>query len=278
MQLSRSVAISLACVIFTAAGLGQASPPAGDVEIQVKQIFKLDGTADLFEIQLEAREASLGSEASKTPAWEIEWARQWTRLMFQQPEYEADYTRAFIEAFEAGHAQATLRWLESPITARLNRLKAELGEPGGLEKLNEFLRSPERQFMEPEREAMLIQYSEASRCPEHNISLIVDTRLARESAANQRLPEAERKTSDELRTIAADLPPRYREGVSRGCWIPLIFAFRDVSDDDLDSYLTFIQSDAGQWYTEAHHRATRSAWVSGGRRVAAAGLLSGQNR
>lgn len=49
------------------------------------------------------------------------------------------------------------------------------------------------------------------------------------------------------------------EDIRRVCLVSMLLAYRDLANDELEQYVQFVESDAGQWYMSVMNRALLAA-------------------
>jgi hypothetical protein len=176
-----------------------------------------------------------------------------------------------VENLEEKHVRSTLEWLQSPQTRRIHELTRVLRTPEGLAGLNPFLNSKEGRQQLETREGILRHYSDVSNCAETSLRRLVGTALMTEAVRNRFRSSGEKLSNDDFHKMESTLREQYREGIANGCWMPLLYAYRSVTDEELQAHLAFYETDAGKWYTAAHYAAGSYAWASGALRVGTAG-------
>ena len=171
----RIVAAVIFLILVCGARIGaQLSSPKLRSEEIVEEIFELDGTREEQEHEAEAREYSLKQSASRRPLTEVAAQLEFNRIMFGGPEFAMAYKHAFLESLDQAKALEVLNWLRSPTIAKLYAMARELNLPGGLERQNEFMRSPEGRRRYKESQAILQHYAEMTRCGESSHTVHVD--------------------------------------------------------------------------------------------------------
>lgn len=255
-----------------------AAPRHTRLRTVAEQIFKLDGTREAFDNAIAFHEAAF-EQARADPnlrdrlsSADVQAAAKWIHLMFG-PDFADGYMHGFLEAFDETHARTVLQWLESSQVRKFSELERVLTQPGMHEDLNRFLNSSRGWPAQSERRKELLKrFAEMSRCPEDNLDQAVNTPLLIESVRNQRRPPEEKRSKADFQRIEKEMRDSMREGIANGCWWPLLYVYRDVSDDDLERYLAFYETDAGKWYRKAHRSGSHQAYFAGAMRVAQAGF------
>ncbi|HEY2933602.1 MAG TPA: hypothetical protein VGK99_17840 [Acidobacteriota bacterium] len=276
-RIRRKVALPSAVILlstaFAAPLLSQHNKTSrsSGIRLLVQQIFELDGTNEALQNVVAVYRADLQRNPSKVSPAEIAAARQWVQLMFDTPEFPEAYYHGFMENLDERYARSTLEWLRSVETRRIHELTRVLRTPEGLAGLNPFLNSPEGRRQSETRKAVLRHYSDVTNCAETSLRTVVGTALMIEAVRNRFRAPNEKLAENDFRKIETSLRQQHSEGIANGCWMPLLYAYRAVRDEELRRHLAFYETNAGKWYTKAHQAAKSHAWASGAMRVGQAG-------
>jgi hypothetical protein len=65
------------------------------------------------------------------------------------------------------------------------------------------------------------------------------------------LPAVARLSSSQLEAEFTQIRTRALEQIRRACMVTMLFAYRELSDGELDQYVQFVESEAGQWHMSA---------------------------
>ena len=181
-----------------------------------------------------------------------------------------DVRAELLYRFEPTHAAAALAWFRSPLGARIVSLEREAAGPAGEAALRSWRKRLEAHPPGQARMELLRHIEAASRATEFAVALALDTTgglyagLHREGgggpddvASFRRALEARREALEE----------RFRPQVMAF----LLFAYRDVSDEELGRLLAFLESDGGRWFTAAYNESLRAALRRGAGRLLRAG-------
>lgn len=254
---------------------GKSASPAKPVSSMVEEIFELDGTASYL---AQIREVYLADVYRQEKRWglseqQVAQALQWIEILFGDGTFAADYRHGFAEDLDEVQAKTVLAWLRSPQVQRFQELEKAANRPDGLDHINEYLNSQEGRQAFVNRGELLKRYADTIQCPQRNLQSIVMEEMSRQVILNRTRPPEQRWGEEDFKERAREIRERQREGIANGCWMPLLYAFREVSDEELRGYHAFFESEAGQWYAKAHHSGSLQAWSSGGARLGDAGFL-----
>ncbi len=180
-----------------------------------------------------------------------------------------DLRSELLYRFEPSHAAAALAWYRSPLGARVAALERAAAGPSGAAALEAWREAVEADPPGPARMELLARIEAASRATEFAVALALDTtaglyeglhRVGGGGADGAESPEAFRRALEARR-------PALEEGFRRQVQGFLLFAYRDLSDEELGRLVAFLESDGGRWFTAAYNESLRAALRRGARRL-----------
>jgi hypothetical protein len=182
---------------------------------------------------------------------------------------------AFLTAFgvqlrladSAGQTPALLQWLRSDLARKLAGLEQRAYLPASHQSLVEYAAALTA-TPPPEARLLLIHriYDATRTCDmevESTIALVYTTAQAIDPA----LPPEKRYTSSELDRALGPVKSRYRSVLKNARLVHYLYAFQSISDDELERYARFLESDSGKWLTSAVDKGFFQATESISRRL-----------
>ncbi len=159
----------------------------------------------------------------------------------------------FRKLLEPEEIQTLLRHYNSPLGQRVARMEADLASAASTDKLayvrEAILRETEtatssRRFQN--RIALCQRLDEAAGTTDLSVSVAMHTMLALQSAKLKAGVVHNKISIDELKSKLEKTRPLLRQQVSQENLISFLYAYRDLSTDDLRLYLEFARSPAGK--------------------------------
>jgi hypothetical protein len=162
----------------------------------------------------------------------------------------------FQRALETGRLQTALAWYESPLGKRTTGQElAALVASGGAEAVAELER-----HRPSERRIELIERLDAGGgASETTVDVTVAIVRSLTVAFQPGLPAVAGLSRDQLDRQIARARNRTLENMRRVCMVSMLLAYRELSDDDLEQYVQFVESDAGRWYMTVMNSALLTA-------------------
>ncbi|KPP99645.1 MAG: hypothetical protein HLUCCA01_06370 [Bacteroidetes bacterium HLUCCA01] len=155
-----------------------------------------------------------------------------------------------IEHADGDYITEINAWLNSELTRRMNDLETESNDESTFQEREAYFQSLQEN-MPDERRLQLVERLESSTSATYYlVSVITDMYLSLIGIMSEYMDE-ENKIKDErmpaIRTsIMNELLPVY----SNITLAVNLYTYRDVSDEDLEAYVSFYESDAGTWFAD----------------------------
>jgi hypothetical protein len=158
----------------------------------------------------------------------------------------------FQRDLEPGRLQKMLAWYDSPLGKRITGQElAALIAAGGPEAVADLEQNPSARRVE-----LIERLDAAGGASETTVDVTVAIVRSLTVAFQPGLPAVAGLTRDQLDKQIAQARNRTLEDMRRLCMVSMLFAYRGLSDDELDQYVQFVES-AGRWWAERDERAGR---------------------
>lgn len=184
---------------------------------------------------------------------------------FAEPALSEDVRGYLRTGYDASKADAAIAWLESPEGKRITELERSIAAPDGLDELDTFGRSLRDKPPPPKRVELISGLEQATRATALSVDTSLNAALALAVSINAS-GEAPREF-EELRSGMVAQRDQMIAATREPVLFSMLFAYRDLSDVELQRYVDFARSDAGLWY-----HATLSQSIIGSMRDAAIDL------
>ncbi len=149
--------------------------------------------------------------------------------------------------FDSERASGALEWMRSPLARRISRLEEESSSPEALKQM-QVLSEQLRTSPAPEPRLKLIRrLDKATRGTEMATDMVILNAWGVEIGLNALLPEKRRSGPDMLlrqAALAHDQMIREQKELMK---VGFLYTYQTLTDSELERYVTFAESDAGQW-------------------------------
>lgn len=168
------------------------------------------------------------------------------RMVSERFAAEALYARIRLEferSLDGAKLAKALEWYDSPLGRRITGLElaalVSTGEPDA---------SPDAERVSLRRVALLQRLDAGGAASETTVDITMAIVRSLTRSFQPVLPAVARLSSRQLETELAQTRNRALEQIRRACLLTMLFAYREISDGELDRYVQFVESDAGQWH------------------------------
>jgi hypothetical protein len=161
----------------------------------------------------------------------------------------------FQRDLEPGRLQKTLAWYDSPLGKRITGQElAALIAAGG-----PAVADLEQHPSSARRLELIERLDAVGGASETTVDVTVAIVRSLTVAFQPGLPAVAGLTRDQLDKQIAQARNRTLEDMRRVCMVSMLLAYRGLSDDELDQYVQFVESDAGRWYMSVMNSALLAA-------------------
>ena len=177
------------------------------------------------------------------------------RIVAERFAAESLYTKIRLEFQrnrEPGRLREAFAWYDSPLGKRITgqELAAHVagGGPDAVADL-------ERNRPSPSRLDLVERLDGGGGVSETTVDVTVAIVRSLTVAFQPGLPAVAGLSRDQLERQVARARNRTLEDMRRLCLVNMLLAYRGLSDDELEQYVQFVESDAGQWYVNVMNSA-----------------------
>ena len=215
--------------------------------------------------------SQLRQQGNKMPTGEEKQVAEAMESAFALERLRATVLTEVRTRYHAGHMEQTMAFLDSPLGKRLVALEVAASTPEGLEKVAEYGRNMAEQPPAEARVNLMLRIDEAASVTEASLNMFAVTLLAMISAMQEFVPEEKRMSGEDMEAFRDQLRQQTAQLFLSQTLTTFLYAYQDVPEADLEKYITFLESPAGQWYQttlqEALIKAIADSSTAFGRKV-----------
>lgn len=179
-----------------------------------------------------------------------------------QPDPMIEKIRARLaSALTARQLDDTLGWLDTPLGSRITALENEASEPAALDRMQAYARELRQRPASKRRTALVGELNAATGAGELTAAMTEAGVLASALGVNAAQPAQQRLPADVLRQQVKANLPRLRQQSDQMVTLSLLYAYRALSDQELEAYLKFLKSPSGVAYSKGAVAAFREAML-----------------
>jgi hypothetical protein len=162
----------------------------------------------------------------------------------------------FQKTHEPGRLEKALAWYDSPLGQRITGQElAALVAAGGPEAVADL----ERNRPSSRRIDLIERLDSGGGASEMTVDVTVAIVRSLTVAFQPGLPAVAGLSREQLDKQIAKARNRTLDDMRRVCLVSMLLAYRGLSDDELDEYVKFVESDAGRWYMSVMNSALLTA-------------------
>lgn len=171
-----------------------------------------------------------------------------------EPNQLVNDARKFLEQSENARFITEINaWLESDLTKKMNDLEMASNEDATFQQRDQFFNSLDDNMPSESRLELVNRLESSTEATYYLVSVITDMYLSLIKIMSPYMPPDNQIAASrypELRnTIMNELMPMYRN-------ITLamnLYTYRDVSDEELEQYVSFYETEAGRWFADVSY-------------------------
>ena len=162
----------------------------------------------------------------------------------------------FLKGLDPARLDQAFAWYDSPLGKRIiGQELAALVAAGGPEAVADL----EKNRPSARRLELIERLDIAGGASETTVDVTVTIVRSLTLAFQPGLPAVAKLSRGELDKHIARARNRTLEDMKRLCRVSMLLAYRDLTDDELEQYVRFVESDAGQWYMSVTNSALLAA-------------------
>jgi hypothetical protein len=239
-------ALLLGAVLVSSPGCSDPTP--ADRNAGLREIFTLSDLSGQIQPVIDHVNASLEQQRTRFTAAQFEIAKQVVQEQFALEKVERRMLGILEKRTEREHVNENLEWLRTPLGKKIVEARIATYRPGSAAEMASFMEKKRANPPSQKRLELIERYdtaanlsgiaSETMLLPAYGIAIMVD---ALEPKDERQGPKALRESVISRRAL---LEPIFKEMSA----VTSLFAFRDLSDEEIEALVVFSESEAGKWY------------------------------
>ncbi|MDA2912413.1 hypothetical protein MYX77_00375 [Acidobacteriia bacterium AH_259_A11_L15] len=163
--------------------------------------------------------------------------------------------------------RAVVEWLRSPSAREITEVEVENSGPDAMQGFQSFAARIRQNPPPQQRVALMRRFQRASRALEQALETDMVTFQGIIEAASRGLPPGRRPTAEQRQRLLAEMRAQLDVQIDQYGPTILLYNYQEASDEALEDYVIFLESDVGQWYVNITNRAMLSAMSAAARRA-----------
>jgi hypothetical protein len=166
---------------------------------------------------------------------------------FKPDAFYAAIGRQVRKSYSPERLPEVVAWLRSPVTTKLTSLERRAFSPDARDELVAFADGLRAAPPSQPRLVLIHRLYESLRTCDLEVETTIALVHTVAQAIGPALPKEKRYTAAELDRALGAVKSRYRSIMKNARIVHYLFAYRSVSDEELEQYVTFLESANGKW-------------------------------
>ncbi len=158
--------------------------------------------------------------------------------------------------------RSVLAWLGSPTGERITKLEEDVSTPDGFARSQS---TADELMKDAARVELVKKLDRAMKGTESAVNSVHYTTMVLLTAAFAAYPPELRLSAEEINDLAIRTTEPSRPLLERAALRYFLYSYRSLSDDEINLYIAFSESDAGKRYIEAGHAGVNDAMLQASR-------------
>ena len=225
----------------------EAPPPIDRSKVPAAVIEIVESAAVRAHLERLSRDVLAWFNAAADRVEAAEARRGLLARAFDPDTLERRVTHVLTERLDAPRREQLLAWFRSPLGRRIARLEAEVSRPGPAHTMVRFVDELPTRLPPTKRIALVQRLLRAQKITADPIETRNLFRAAIERTARLQPGALSLPYDDEASQL------QLVEAATLSYVVTAVFAYRDLSDEELAAYAAFAESPAGDWLTKTYH-------------------------
>jgi hypothetical protein len=240
--------------LFLAAALvwsqGCSEPTPADPDAGMREIYTLSDLSGRIRPVLGYANEALAKQQAQFTEEQFEIAKQVIREQFASERLRERVLEFLEKRAEREYLDEALEWLQTPLCEKIMQAKIASYSPVDPAEMTSFVENTRANPPSSKRLDLIERYDAAAHLSRMTSETVLLSAYGVAVMADSVKPEAGQRGPKALQTSMiskrALLRPIFKE-----TWaVASLFAFRDLSDQEFETFVIFSESEAGRWYHE----------------------------
>jgi hypothetical protein len=233
----------------------------------MQELYELSGLESQIDSIADLVSQGLAQQPGRIPPQTRAAVERALRRAYDAGELEKAVLADLEGRHDARHAAGALAWLRSPLGRRIAHIEAESATTAGAHALEEFARALQENPPRPERLALEQRFDAALQNTASMVELTIATSIGIAIALDATHPVDRRSDPEQMRSDVENQRAELHSMLRPNSVVAFLYIYRELSDEEIDAYIAFGETDAGRWYTDSMMGAFVAAITSASRSI-----------
>lgn len=177
-----------------------------------------------------------------------------------QPQWLYEAVKAHVQqAYNAERFALLLKWYWSRLGWKISQLEIEASTPQGMQKMQQFAAQLSQKPALPGRLALIRRLEHATDATALHMEMVVSMFQGMAKGLAAALPPEKRLKPGEFEKLTSKMKAQLQRDLPGQVRLMMLFTYQSLSDEDLNAYLTFLESESGRWFNKLAFRGITNA-------------------
>ncbi|MCA9401587.1 MAG: hypothetical protein KC713_08160 [Candidatus Omnitrophica bacterium] len=218
---------------------------------KVEQALSLSGANEQIQAIPESLLRQLQQDQQQAEEFDDE---VYTKMISTAEEiYRADRFSTSMKDYFAAQLDETflnesLSWYQSALGRKVVGMEVSMSKNSDPNKIRDFAEQMKENPLDSQRVELVNELNDTVKATELAINLTLASFKGIAKALSVVMPEEERMTPEEMKAMENELWLQMQEPMQENTILSFLYTYQNLTDEELQSYIDFCQSDAGLWF------------------------------
>lgn len=247
MKLKSIFILSFVILNLSSVSLGYAKENADQTKL-VEEVFTLSGMDTQIELIPDQVKYGFSQSSDQLPKELYEEILGIIDGAYNSSEIRKQVLADLIASYDKKKMTIVRDHLKTPLVKKLTELELSASDISQFDAMVQFIDSLEDNEPSNERMEIINRLDVAIDASEITTKMALLSQRVVMRAINSVMPKEQQLSDEQLGQFENDFWVSSRDPIKENVLMTLLFAYRDVSDEDLNTYLKILESEDGQWF------------------------------
>jgi hypothetical protein len=236
-----------------------AADAATDRETSLKELMKLSGLEQQIKDIPQQVLTGFDKDGKKLPSPQYQRLRRVLNDAFSPKVIQTHVYKRLQSEMDQVVMKRSLEWLRSDLGRRITSMEEAASTAPALKEIEAYGKQLKTMPASSLRLTLARQVDFATHWTEANLEIQEATAFSIAAALDATLPDGQRQGQDRIRILMDRQRPKWREALQDVTITTVLYTYQRLSDQELERYVEFLESDVGREYTNRTNAALKDA-------------------
>jgi hypothetical protein len=224
------------------------SASAIDRDALIKDLIKLSGLEQQIKQIPQQVLTGFEKDGKKLPPAQYQALRRMLNQVFSPAAIQAHVQKRLRTELDPVVAKKSLEWLRSDLGRKITKLEESASTPQALKEMQAYGAQLKATPPSQERLTLARQVDFATHATENTVEITEASAFSVAAAMDATLPQDKQQGQDRIRILVDRQRLKWRESSQDLMLVGLLYTYQKLSDQELERYVEFLETDIGRHY------------------------------